>query len=48
MVADEPVSVLDVSLRAGIIQLTLKLRDRRDLTYVLVAHNLSLAWVARA
>jgi peptide/nickel transport system ATP-binding protein len=38
--ADEPVSMLDVSLRAGIIRLMLELRDGRDPTYVLITLNL--------
>lgn len=45
VVADEPVSMLDVSLRAGILRLMLDLRDRRDLAYVFITHDLSLAWV---
>jgi oligopeptide/dipeptide ABC transporter ATP-binding protein len=45
VVADEPVSMLDVSLRAGILRLMLELRERRDLAYVFITHDLSLAWV---
>jgi peptide/nickel transport system ATP-binding protein len=45
VVADEPVSMLDVSLRAGILQLMLELREKRDLAYVFITHDLSLAWV---
>ncbi len=45
MVADEPGSMPGVSLRAGIIRLMLELRDRRNLTYVFITHDLSLAWV---
>ena len=48
VVADEPVFMLDVSLRARIVRLMLELREGRDLTYVLITHNLSLARVARA
>jgi peptide/nickel transport system ATP-binding protein len=45
VVADEPVSMLDVSLRAGILRLMLELREQRDLAYIFITHDLSLAWV---
>jgi oligopeptide/dipeptide ABC transporter ATP-binding protein len=45
VVADEPVSMLDVSLRAGILRLMLELREQRELAYVFITHDLSLAWV---
>ena len=45
IVADEPVSMLDVSLRAGILRLMLELRELRDLAYLFITHDLSLAWV---
>ena len=45
VVADEPVSMLDVSLRAGILRLMLELRERRNLAYLFITHDLSLAWV---
>ncbi len=45
VVADEPLSMLDVSLRAGILRLMLELRERRDLAYLFITHDLSLAWV---
>jgi oligopeptide/dipeptide ABC transporter ATP-binding protein len=45
VVADEPVSMLDVSLRAGILRLMLELREKRDVAYVFITHDLSLAWV---
>jgi oligopeptide/dipeptide ABC transporter ATP-binding protein len=45
VVADEPVSMLDVSVRAEILRLMLDLRKNRELTYVFITHDLSLAWV---
>ncbi len=45
LVADEPVSMLDVSIRTEIIELLLELRQRKDLTYLFITHDLSLAYV---
>ncbi|HEX9339833.1 MAG TPA: oligopeptide/dipeptide ABC transporter ATP-binding protein [Thermoplasmata archaeon] len=45
IVADEPVSMLDVSIRTEILQLMLDLRRSRGLTYLFITHDLSLAWV---
>jgi oligopeptide/dipeptide ABC transporter ATP-binding protein len=45
LVADEPVSMLDVSIRTEIIELLLELRKQRGLTYLFITHDLSLAWV---
>jgi oligopeptide/dipeptide ABC transporter ATP-binding protein len=45
VIADEPVSMLDVSLRAGILRLMLDLRDERGVSFLFVTHDLSLAWV---
>lgn len=45
LVADEPVSMLDVSIRTEIIELLLELRQQKGLTYLFITHDLSLAWV---
>ena len=45
IVADEPVSMLDVSIRTELLRLMLDLRHERGLTYLFITHDLALAWV---
>lgn len=41
LVADEPVSMLDVSVRSGILNLFKELQEKRDLTMVYISHDLT-------
>ncbi len=42
IIADEPISALDVSIRAQVLNLLKKFQKERDLTYLFIAHDLSI------
>jgi len=43
IVADEPVSMLDVSIRAGVLNLMLDLRDKYRIPYLFITHDIAVA-----
>ncbi|RLF10389.1 MAG: oligopeptide ABC transporter ATP-binding protein [Thermoprotei archaeon] len=43
IVADEPVSMLDLSIRAEILNIMLDLKDKYGLTYLFITHDLAVA-----
>jgi oligopeptide/dipeptide ABC transporter ATP-binding protein len=44
LICDEPVSMLDASVRAQILTVLVDLRRRRELALIFITHDLSLAW----
>ena len=42
IVADEPISALDVSIQAQVVNLMIDLQKKRGLTYLFIAHDLSM------
>ena len=44
LIADEPVSMLDVSVRSDILSLFVRLKESRRMTLLFVTHDLSVAW----
>jgi len=43
IVADEPISMLDVSIRAGILKMMLQTKEAKDITYIFITHDLAYA-----
>ena len=43
VIADEPVSMLDVSIRLGVLNLILELKERHDLGFLYITHDLASA-----
>ncbi len=44
LICDEPVSMLDASVRAQILKVLVDLQRRRELALIFITHDLSLAW----
>jgi peptide/nickel transport system ATP-binding protein len=44
IVADEPVSMVDASLRAAILDVMLRLRDEMEISFIYITHDLSTAY----
>jgi oligopeptide/dipeptide ABC transporter ATP-binding protein len=44
LVCDEPVSALDVSVRAQVLQVLMELKEQRGLALIFITHDIGLAW----
>ncbi|MGB9718609.1 MAG: ABC transporter ATP-binding protein [Thermoproteota archaeon] len=44
LIADEPVSMLDLSIRSGVLNLLMELKKQYGLTYLLTTHDLGVAY----
>lgn len=45
IVADEPVSMLDASVRADIVKLMFEMKKEKGTSYLFITHDLALAWL---
>ena len=45
IVADEPVSMLDASVRADILKLFVEMKQKKNISFLFITHDLSLAWL---
>ena len=45
IVADEPVSMLDASVRADILQLFVDMKEQKNTSFLFITHDLALAWL---
>lgn len=43
IIADEPISMLDVSVRIGILDLLLKMREKNNIAFIYITHDLATA-----
>jgi oligopeptide/dipeptide ABC transporter ATP-binding protein len=44
LVCDEPVSALDVSVRAQVLKVLMELKEQRGLALIFITHDIGLAW----
>lgn len=45
IIADEPVSMLDASVRADILKLFVSMKEQKNTSFLFITHDLSLAWL---